>query len=1620
MQRALGRLFAVLVASSSLPVSAQETPPPEPVPFGVGAMEVVAERDAPQACFTFTGRLETAQAVNYRDHLSVEPADAGAAPEAVSVVARDRSLCVEGLQHGRRYRITLREGLPGGEGSRLATADSRELEVPNRKPSLAFRGAGYILPRVDAAGLPLRSINLDRARLQVLRIADRSLVEKIYFGRVSQQLSDYDVGELVDRAGQEVWRGEMAIETVANQAVVTPFPIDAVLGRLEPGVYIAVASSTDIKPGGWDQKATQWFVVSDLGLNTIMGEDGLVVFARSLGTARPEEGVEIRLLARDNSELGKVTTGPDGLARFDLPAQREADKEPQALFAYRGAGDFGFLDLTAASTEMTSRPAVPEGAPLQTPVHPQPGQPDAFLYTERGIYRPGEAANLTILLRDGDANPVVGRPLTLRILRPDGFEVERRSLIDAGGGGYATRVELSGNAHPGTWSVTAHLEPEGPALGRAEFLVEDFVPPRLDFTVGADAKELRADGKATLSIDGHYLYGAPAAGLPGEAVLTLRAAGDPYPDHPGYRFGLVQEEVQPVRAELPGFTTDARGRARVEVRLAKAPESSRPLEAVIRSTVLDIGGRPVSRELVLPVRHRPFAIGIRPRFEGDGVPEGATAGFDVIAVGPDGAAMDKPDLSYELFEEEHEYVWIEANGRWDYKATVRDRRVTGGTLAATAAQAASVETPVGAGRYRLEVFDPETGVATSLRFAAGWWMTPAAAERPDEVEVSVMLPSYRGGDTAWVFVKPPYRSQVLIAVADRRIRQATTRAIGPEGAFLQIPVDPGWTGGVHVLATAFAAPDAEKGDQEKGNQKNGAAARRAVGMSWLSMDTGERTLGLRVDAPAETESRRTVTAEVAVEGLTEGQPAFVTLAAVDEAVLQLTDHRAPDPSAHYLGRRRLGIEMRDAYGRLVDSSAVEQARRRSAPTTPRLRQTGGAVPRKTEGVVALFSGILPVGPGGTLSVPLEIPEFQGRLRLTAVAWSGGKFGHAESHMLVRDPLLADLALPRFLAPGDRAEAVLTLDNLGGPAGSYRLLLKAEGAVSLLPGKDEEAVIVPNLGRGKRATVGRVLIADGAGAGRLTLEVAGPDGAQLSRVWEIAVRSAEPVTARRFPSALPPDAEVSVPAEAAAGLRPETVAAALSLSSLPDIDVLGDMPGLLFALDRSGGVGAEQTASRVLPLLSLGDMAVSLGLVAEDRLRPRIQRELDRILTFQRADGGLAAWSPDGDADPWLTAYALDTLGRARAAGYAVPELPYRKGLDWLKRALDNTWVEVDELPARAYALHVLSRVGMVDVAAVKFFQENHWDKLQTDLARAQLAAALATLGDKAGAAEAFGRVSGTRVVSASLRDYGSSLRDEAGILVLMAESGAVERDRLFQAAVRLARSFAGAPATGAQEQAWLLLAAGVLAEHAAPMKLAIGGQAVEGAKILVRRIDPTAETPVDPTVRNIGMEPLRQVVSVAGVPEAPAQPVEQGMTIRRSLFDMAGRPVDPAGLRQNDLLVVILEGEAAEAADQQALVVDRLPAGLEIENVRLADSAQLGGLSWLGERSAARHVEYREDRFVAVVDLGRDARRFRLVYLARAVIPGDFALPGASVESLYRPHLSARAGASRLRVRSDD
>src|SRR5207248_2528933 len=482
--------------------------------------------------------------------------------------------------------------------------------------------------------------------------------------------------------------------------------------------------------------------------------------------------------------------------------------------------------------------------------------------------------------------------------------------------------------------------------------------------------------------------------------------------------------------------TDQNGKARLSVALNDLPDLTRPLAATIRVGVFEPSGRAVYETVSRPIRQHPVAVGLRSPAGDDAVPEGAEAKLEVIAVDPQGSPVAVKGLRFELLRENWEYRWYSVNGVWRHKSHIRSQPIDAGTIDIPAGAPAALARQLPAGRSRGEVTAPGSGAQSSLRFHVGWWVEAELPDVPDKLEAALDKPSYQPGDTAKLFIKAPFAGHAELTIASDRVLSLRALNLPAEGTTLDIPVDASWGGGVYALISGYRPSDAP-GPQQRGPG-------RAVGVAWLAIDANPRTLAPTLAAPDVVRPRSPVEIPVKVAGLGAEEEAYVTLAAVDEAVLKLTEFDSPAPEKYYFGKRRLGVELRDLYGRLIDARANAVGALRSGGDSFAKRSIAG-LPDKSSKVVALFSGIVRLDAEGAARIPFDIPDFQGQLRLMAVAFSGHKVGSATAPMTVRDPVVTTVSLPRFLAPGDAARVSVTINNLEGRAGDYDVPFAASGA-----------------------------------------------------------------------------------------------------------------------------------------------------------------------------------------------------------------------------------------------------------------------------------------------------------------------------------------------------------------------------------------------------------------------------------------------------------------------------------------------------------------------------------------------------------------------------------------------
>src|SRR5438105_1531264 len=962
---------------------------------------VDSDSASPRACFQFSEDL--AKRTDFAPFLAL----AGTDKPALS--ADGKQLCVDGLKHGERYNISLRAGLPSTVKETLPKSAEFNIYVRDRKPFVRFTGRAYVLPRTGQRGIPLVSVNTPGVTVNVFRIGDRNLINTVIGSDFQRALSNYELSGLADERGVKVWSGELATATTLNQDVTTAFPVDQALGDLQPGVYVMTAAAKG--PGSDDDGslATQWFIVSDLGLTAFSGNDGIHVFVNSLASTDAIAKAEVRLVARNNEILATRKTDESGHVLFEAGLARgEGGLSPALLTVSGEKADYAFLSLKSNAFDLSDRGvsgrAVPAGA-------------DAFVYAERGVYRSNETVYLTALLRDGQGNAVTGGPLTLVIDRPDGVEFRRAVLPDQGAGGRSMTVPLNSAVPTGTWRVRAFTDPKASSVGETTFMVEDYIPERIEFNISSKEKMLKAEVPVDLKVNGHFLYGAPASGLQLEGDMLVAPASS-RSGFAGYQFGVADEETTsnertPIE-NLP--EADANGVATFPVSLAKQPTSTRPQEAQIFIRMAEAGGRAVERKLVLPVAPAAAMIGVKPLFGDKSVAEGDKAAFDVVFVAPDGKQLARDGLRYELLKIESRYQWYRQNSSWEYEPVKSTTRVADGDLTIAADKPSRITLSPQPGRYRLDVKSGEPdGPLTSVQFDVGWY-SDGSADTPDLLETSIDKPEYQSGDTMVVSVNARSAGKLSINVLGDRLLTTQTTDVKEGTAQVKIPVGKDWGTGAYVVATLRRPLDA-------------AAQRmpgRAIGLEWFGIDKKTRTLEVKLSPPALVRPNSSLKIPVKLGGLNPGEDAKVVVAAVDVGILNLTNYKPPAPDDYYLGQRQLSAEVRDLYGQLIDGMQGTRGQIRTGGDAG--AELNGSPP--SQAPLALYSGIVEVR-SGQAEVAFEIPAFAGTVRVMAVAWSKDKVGRASGDVTVRDPVVLTATLPRFLLTGDRSTMNLDFDNVEG-------------------------------------------------------------------------------------------------------------------------------------------------------------------------------------------------------------------------------------------------------------------------------------------------------------------------------------------------------------------------------------------------------------------------------------------------------------------------------------------------------------------------------------------------------------------------------------------------------------
>jgi uncharacterized protein YfaS (alpha-2-macroglobulin family) len=1312
-------------------------------------------------------------------------------------------------------------------------------------------------------------------------------------------------------------------------------------------------------------------------------------------------------VAKDGETLG--TSHTDGSGRASFPHALligEGSSAAKMIMAYGPQGDLAVLDMDRSPLDLSKQNVEGREGAGALGGRVAADAVDGFLYSDRGIYRPGERVHLSALARDRAAHTVNDRKGYLLVKRPSGVEFKRFAFASTAGGAVLADIDLPASAPRGRWTAELHIDGFEAPAGSLSFSVEDFAPQRLAVAADGQSQTPVAAGETrAVSVTARFLYGAIGSGLKTEGEARLRVDPAPFPRYEGYSWG---DEVRPFEekaVELGSTQTDGAGRAGLAFAASSAGDTADPLVAAVTASVFEPGGRPVRQGLALDVRTRPLYLGVKVD-AGDAAGDRAPiVGLDTIAVDALGRRIAARGVAYSLISETWRYDWFQQDGKWQWRRTSHDVVVTRGVMDVAQGAPARLTRRLGWGDYRLELIGPG-GARTVTRFSSGWGGSSQDVEAPDQVRLSAGSKNYSQGETVAVNIKGPYGGEAQVAVATDRVIDFKTVTIGAAGGVVRLKTSAAWGGGAYVMVTIIQPRDPAATPMP----------RRALGVIYVPLDPKGRKLTVAIGAPSKIDSHAPVTVPLRVAGLALGQRAFVTVAAVDEGILALTKFESPDPAKWYFGKRALTVDYRDDYGRLLDANLGAPANVNFGGDE--LGSQGLTVtPIKT---VALWSGVVRTGLDGRVTVTLPAGEFNGQLRLMAVVWTDTAVGSASQAMTVREPVIADLDLPRFLAPGDKPVATLELHNLEGRVGDYTVLTSATNALWAT------AKQVFHLILGQRIAQHVAFAAPNqTGIGKVGFQVTGP-GFSTAKSYDIQTRLGwGPVT--RVTTALQrPGEAFTPPAALLAGLAAGRVDMQVSYSPFQGFDPAA----VALALSRYPYGCTEQLVSTAYPLVYADDIS---GNAAE---RQALADAVGKLLDRQSLDGAFGLWRVgDGEADAWLGAYATDFLVEARAHGAPVSDEAIGRALAAMRQisrpagfasvsyrlTYEDGWAGDKEASkaatermrsrASAYALYVLAKAGHGDLPRLRWWHDVQMKSEASPLAMAQVGAGLAAMGDHARARSALRQAASALGYKDQQDWYQSPLRDLAAVIALAYEAQEIDIARGLQG--RLAGAVRDPDSLNTQEQARLLQAAHFMLRAAGPMRITATG---------VVPLSPAGGAPRWAVGRlaaarfvNSGTGALWRTVTVRGTPLASPQASANGLSIGKTLFTISGAPVSLDHIRQGDRVIVRLTGQSRQGRTLPLVVDDALPAGFEIETTLSPGDVESGPYKFLGKLSVADVQESRDDRYVAALSVAGN-QAFGLAYVIRAVTPGDFFLPGVQAADMYHPGVSGRTAGGRLQI----
>jgi len=1529
-----------------------------------------------------------------KDYVKLSP------QKEVTFYVNEHSFRMEGsFDNLQNIDLVIKKGLPGLYGGELASEFEQQVTFANLEPSLSFTDPkGKYLMLSGQRNLELSAVNIPGVDVEVSQIYKNNV---LFFLRQYNRYNYYDDYYYnyapyydINAYGHLLYREKKKLINSPNSLEKFSVNLDTIRNNKLKGIFVVNVTSTEDR---W-RRASKMLALSDLGIIAKKSSDQLLVFVNSIATTEPVSNVAITLISSNNQTILTGKTNSGGVASFKNLKQSLKDFAPRVITAEKG-DDFNFIDLYETGVE-TSRFDV-GGRTEYTPGY------KTFLYGDRQLYRPGEQVHLSGIVRDDFTNVIKNVPVSVKIISPTGkvYNEFKLNLNDQGSFDIAFKMETY--AQTGQYRAEVYTG-SGNLIGVYNFNVEDFVPDKIRVTLKTEKKDIKPGSSNNIKINAEYLFGAKASGLRYETDFQLRHRTFVSKKYSAYDFGNSSFKNPNIPNSYVKGNLDNEGNADVKYTAPADLKSSGIVSCYAFVSVFGLSGRTVNRMASFDIYPDTAFIGIKSPGYYFGTNE--TINFKAVAV-------DKNDNTLKVFKADVKLVKLEwhtvlkknSSGRYVYASEKQDVVQWEKEIDLSGGEKNIPVVVSRNGDYELRISSKNSDYYQYTGFYAyGWYSTTASSFQVDKegrVDIVFDKKSYEPGEKAKILFTTPFAGKMLVTMERNGIYFYKYVEVTSRSTQLEVKMDEDYIPNVYVTATLF----------RKHTANQSIPFLVAHGFASIKVERKSRHLPVNIIAPEKIKpgANQEITVKTSAQ-----KDIYVTLAAVDEGILQIKNYKTPDPYAFMYAKRPLGVNSFDLYKLLLpeiitlkstggDEVAKQLQKRTNPVTTTRFK------------LLAVWSGILKSNSSGEIKVPLKIPEdFNGEVRLMAVAYDGNRFGSADKKMKVSNDLIIEPQIPRFLAPKDSLVMPVSVINTTDSPANTTVELNVEGPLNIVSSSSQRIHIDAHA---TTTVTFAITTGEQIGTGKILLKTSG--FAKAVNETDIAVRPASPYYTDNFSGQIRNNDKIDLPP--AEDYLTGTTNCELTISKFP---------ALKFAKFLKYLVGypygcVEQTTSKLFPQLYFEDLA---KLVAPQYYKTTtpvyfVQEGIRKLESMQLNDGSLSFWQGGTWSNWWGTVYAAHFLVEAKKAGFNVSDNVMNKLLDYLGRKArqratynyyyyHNNSVTVTKIADKEiiYSLYVLADAGRGDISTMNYYKSKP-DLVSNDC-KYLLAGAYALMDKWPAYYEIVpNKFIPEKAVRLTGGSFDSEARADAIMLNVLLEVDPSNKQIPFM--IKYLTGMMGS-IYSTQDRSFAFLALGKAAKLGAFYNMVVDVYA-DGKKVgAYNGKDVTLK--INPAAKSITLQGSKQgtvyyFYNIRGVKKGNIKQFDSKIKIRRSYYDFrTGDPIINNHFYQGQLLVCRIDMTGGEVSADNVVISDLLPSGFEIDNPRLSETPQLSK-----DYKSTMNIQYmdiRDDRMI----LFTKSKRFTkdtFYYLIRVVNKGKFVLPVISAEAMYDGEISSVNGAGIVYVK---